>query len=138
MNGYGPSECSVSACINSHVKIDDEPSDIGYPVGIRAWVVDPQDHNKLVPIGCVGELLAEGPTLARCYLNDHEKTNEVFVHEPEWAVDSHGERFKLRGYLTGDLVRQSPEGSLNFVGRKDTQIVRSPNPYPLKAHPQRT
>jgi len=71
----------------------------------------------------VGELLAEGPTLARCYLNDGEKTNQVFIHDPEWAMDAHGNRQKLRGYLTGDLVRQYPDGSLSFIGRKDTQIV---------------
>ena len=114
----------MAACINSHVKADTDPKDIGHPVGINAWVVDPENHSKILPIGCVGELLAEGPTLARCYLNDDEKTKQVFVHDPEWAVDAYGKPRKFRGYLTGDLVRQFPDGSLSFVGRKDTQIVR--------------
>ena len=113
----------MAACINSHVKADSDPKDIGFPVGISAWVVDPENYNKLLPIGCVGELLAEGPTLARCYLSDEGKTDQVFIHDPEWAVDAHGKQRKLRGYLTGDLVRQYPDGSLSFVGRKDTQIV---------------
>jgi non-ribosomal peptide synthetase component F len=113
----------VAACINSHVKADSDSKDIGFPVGIKAWVVDPDDKNKLLPIGCVGELLAEGPTLARHYLNDDEKTKQVFINDPEWATDEYGERRKFRGYLTGDLVRQYPDGSLSFVGRKDTQIV---------------
>lgn len=97
--------------------------------------MDPENYNKLLPVGCVGELLAEGPTLARCYLNDSEKTNQVFIHDPEWAVDANGNRRKLRGYLTGDLVRQYPDGSLSFIGRKDTQIVGSLALYGLGRHP---
>ncbi|KAH7344235.1 hypothetical protein BKA66DRAFT_580205, partial [Pyrenochaeta sp. MPI-SDFR-AT-0127] len=33
VNAYGPSECSVAACINPHVRADSDPKDIGFPVG---------------------------------------------------------------------------------------------------------
>ncbi|OCL10210.1 AMP-binding-domain-containing protein, partial [Glonium stellatum] len=118
VNAYGPSECSVAAVTNPHVTSETDPKNIGYPVGIHAWVVDPDDYNKLVPVGCVGELLAEGNTLARCYFNDDQKTAQAFIRNPKWA-----EGRSFRGYLTGDLVRQNSDGSLNFVGRKDTQVV---------------
>lgn len=52
---------------------------IGSAIGGACWIVDPVDHTRLVPLGAVGELLIEGPTLARGYLDDPTKTNEVFV-----------------------------------------------------------
>jgi len=123
VNGYGPTESSVAAVINSKVTRDSDCKDIGFPVGVRCWVVDPHNHDRLVPVGCTGELLLEGPTLARCYLNNQQKTTESFIYDPEWTIydtdDSKGRRF----YKTGDLVRyNSDAGSLDYVGRKDTQI----------------
>ena len=120
VNAYGPSECSVAAVTNPRVTSETDPKNIGYPVGIHPWIVDSDDYHKLVPVGCTGELLAEGNTLARCYFNDDQKTAQAFVKNPKWA-----EGRDFRGYLTGDLVRQNSDGSLNFIGRKDTQVVSS-------------
>ncbi|KAF2802920.1 acetyl-CoA synthetase-like protein, partial [Mytilinidion resinicola] len=117
VNAYGPSECSVAAVANPKVTLQTDPKNIGFPLGIHTWVVDPSDYNKLVPIGCIGELLVEGPTIARGYLNDPEKTAQSFIRNPTWADDRN-----FRGYLTGDLVLQNADGSFNFVGRKDTQV----------------
>lgn len=96
-----------------------DPRNIGFPVSSRAWVVNPSDYNELVPIGCVGELFLEGFITARGYLNDDEKTSRAFIESTKWAADRH-----FRGYLTGDLVSQNPDGSLSIVGRKDSQVVR--------------
>jgi aryl carrier-like protein len=65
----------------------------------------------------VGELLLEGPTVARGYLHDAEKTAQAFVANPAWATRP-GSRF----YRTGDLVRYNEDGTIRFVGRKDTQV----------------
>ena len=93
------------------------PINIGYPVACNLWVVDPDDHNILVPLGCVGELLIQGSTLARGYLKDPEKTKASFIDPPSWALD-----YSTRMYKTGDLVKQATDGSYNFVGRKDNQV----------------
>lgn len=99
-----------------------EPKNIGYPISCRAWIVNPEDHHQLLPLGCTGELLLEGNTVGRGYLNDPDKTAQAFISSPpRWA----GER-KFRGYLTGDLAIFNPDGSLNYVGRKDSQVVRGP------------
>ncbi|KAK4224364.1 putative peptide synthase [Podospora fimiseda] len=112
VNGYGPAESSVAAVVNSRVGPDTDPKDIGMPCGVRCWLVDPSNHQRLVPVGCVGELLLEGPSLARGYLNDPAKTEDSFIVEQ-------GRRF----YKTGDLARyNSTSGSFTYVGRKDTQI----------------
>ncbi|KAL1959112.1 hypothetical protein VTO42DRAFT_2899 [Malbranchea cinnamomea] len=119
INGYGPSECSVSAVINNQMTVDSIPSNIGRRLD-RCWIVDAKNHNRLCPIGTVGELLVEGPTLARGYLNNPQKTAEVFIKNPKWAATRSGDR---RMYKTGDLVKFSGDGSMDmiFVGRKDTQ-----------------
>ncbi|KAI9371208.1 hypothetical protein BJX61DRAFT_548394 [Aspergillus egyptiacus] len=122
VNAYGPTEASVCAAANTKIHPESDPRDIGLPTGVNFWVVNPHDHNQLVPIGSPGELLLEGPTLARCYINNPTKTNEAFIGNPAWTRQnsSLGDR---RFYKTGDLVRyNSDAGSLMFIGRKDTQI----------------
>ncbi|KAK3290246.1 uncharacterized protein B0H64DRAFT_452780 [Chaetomium fimeti] len=121
VNGYGPAESSVAAVVNPSVGPLTEATDIGLPCGVRVWLVDPTDHNRPVPVGCVGEMLLEGPSLARGYLNDAAKTEESFIFGPEWAQGS--DNAPRRFYKTGDLARyNSASGSFSYIGRKDTQI----------------
>ncbi|KAK2871711.1 NRPS, partial [Arthroderma sp. PD_2] len=123
VNGFGPTETGVSCAIRPNVTATTDPKDVGFPVGGHCWVVNADDHDRLLPPGCVGELLVEGPTLARGYLNNAEKTKDVFVYDPAWARNANTANVSRRFYKTGDLVRyNSPEGSLNYVGRKDTQV----------------
>ncbi|KAF4539218.1 Nonribosomal peptide synthase protein [Lasiodiplodia theobromae] len=120
-NGYGPTECSIASAINPSVGPHTDAANIGWPVGGLLWVVDAQDHHRLVPVGGMGELAIEGPHLARGYLNDPEKTASAFIDNPEWMA-GFAESRKRRIYLTGDLVRCNPDGSIHFIGRKDTQV----------------
>lgn len=120
-NGYGPTECSIAATCVSHITLDTEPSNIGTAIGGTTWIVDPVNHDQLSPIGAFGELLIEGPILARGYLNAPEKTAAVFIEDPIWAV-TEGAVKPRRFYKTGDLVRYNSDGCIYFIGRKDTQI----------------
>ncbi|KAB5522985.1 non-ribosomal peptide synthetase [Coniochaeta sp. 2T2.1] len=122
VNGYGPAESSVAAVVNPHVGPDTAPNDIGMPCGVRVWLVDPADHNRLVPVGCVGEMLLEGPTLAKGYLGDPIKTQESFIAAPIWAEQMAGQQHQRHFYKTGDLARYISDGSLSYLGRKDTQV----------------
>jgi len=122
VNGYGPSECSVAAVVNSRVTFSTPPTHIGKATGARLWIVDPSDHNRLVPIGCVGELLVQGPTLARGYHGQADKTAEAFIPGTAWAPLCGADKPAWRFYKTGDLVRHCPDGTLMFIGRKDTQV----------------
>ncbi|KZN88925.1 Nonribosomal peptide synthetase [Penicillium chrysogenum] len=116
---YAPAECTVISHIG-RILPDTHHSNIGKSHGGVSWVVDPSDHNRLVPIGTVGELIVEGPTVSSGYLNDPAKTNEVFITSPSWLDEVRSHSGKM--YKTGDLVRQTSEGSLEFVGRKDDQV----------------
>ena len=120
-NCYGPAECGACA-IGRFTQSDSRPANVGRHFGAElCWVVDPENHNRLVPIGAVGELVVEGPTLARAYLDDLDKTRAVFIKSPGWAQVFQHKR-PQRVYKTGDLVRQNSNGTFDFVGRKDLQV----------------
>lgn len=85
------------------------------------WLADPADHNKLAPVGAVAELLIEGPSLARGYLNDPIRTTASFIDTPVW-LHAFRPSEKGRVYKTGDLVQSLADGSFRYVARKDTQV----------------
>lgn len=116
---YGPSETTIICLIRTHMAKSTEPTDIGKAAGGIMWIAHPKDHNRLMPIGCAGELLIEGPILARGYLDDPQKTAAAFIENPTWAASGSARR---RFYKSGDLVRYGSDGSIHFIGRKDTQV----------------
>ncbi|EUC31159.1 hypothetical protein COCCADRAFT_6918 [Bipolaris zeicola 26-R-13] len=130
INAYGPTECAVVAATAykstlDHKLIASEPGTIGTGSGCRLWIVHPRNHDKLMPVGTVGELVIEGPTVARGYLNEEEKTRKAFITNPLWTATiaaRDGAFETVRMYKTGDLVRYNSDGSVSYVGRKDTQI----------------
>tara|TARA_R110002003_G_scaffold124_21_gene11363 strand:+ start:16195 stop:27882 length:11688 start_codon:yes stop_codon:yes gene_type:complete len=130
INAYGPTECAVVAatCYKStldHKLLETEPGTIGTGSGARLWIVHPRNHDKLMPVGSVGELVIEGPTVARGYLNDEVKTAKAFIENPAWAstiASDHSTFATSRMYKSGDLVRYNSDGSVSYIGRKDTQI----------------
>ncbi|CCF41962.1 peptide synthetase [Colletotrichum higginsianum] len=125
INSYGPAECTPYSTTNDQAAGPETAVRIGTGAGALTWVVHADDHNKLVPLGLVGELLLEGPILSQGYLDDPEKTAKAFIEDPTWLLQGSaqtkqpGRRGRL--YKTGDLVRYNDDGSLTFVGRKDTQ-----------------
>ena len=123
-NVFGPAE--VGACMINKVNPKwSRAETVGLPSNSSCWLVDPVDHNKLVPIGAIGELIVAGPSMAREYLNDPTKTSSNFIIQPSWAdvTDSKYQRY----YKTGDLLKynlDSMDGSFDFVGRRDSQVKR--------------
>ncbi|KAH0276513.1 nonribosomal peptide synthase SidD, partial [Aureobasidium melanogenum] len=124
--GYGPCECTIGCTINSDTATGRDYISIGTGNGACMWIVNPDDHEQLMPAGAVGELLVEGPIVGQGYLNDPEKTANVFINAPSWLVKGHGKYAGRRGklYKTGDLGKYDPDGSggIIFAGRKDTQV----------------
>nr|ARJ54907.1 nonribosomal peptide synthetase 1 [Curvularia lunata] len=125
INAYGPTECAVWCTSHTNSSAEGyKPGIIGRPIASVSWVVDPDDHNKLAPLGAIGELLVEGPIQARGYLKDAVKTEAAFINNPPWLVTGSegyaGRRGRL--YKTGDLVYYDADGNLVYVGRKDSQV----------------
>ena len=126
VTAYGMTEC---ACYSTAAVLHDRgapctgsPSpnpptpklnDIGRPIANTRVYVLSRDRQP-VPIGVPGELYIGGEGLARGYLNRPELTAERFIPSP-FAPDE-------TLYRTGDRVRWSPEGTLEFLGRVDEQV----------------
>ncbi|KAJ4328811.1 hypothetical protein N0V84_000821 [Fusarium piperis] len=119
INSYGPTETCVDASQNPTVTTNSDPNNIGFAIGSYLWVVDRDDYTSLAPIGCPGELLVSGPTLARGYFKDQERTRTAFIdggHFP-WAKAGY-DRF----YATGDIVQRNADGSITYIDRRDLQV----------------
>jgi amino acid adenylation domain-containing protein/thioester reductase-like protein len=118
--GYGPAETGPSIT----GRVAERPEVLGNPLDNSLCIlVDPNDHEKLVPLGAIGELVVGGPSLLREYIGDSRATNSAVIVDPSWArgLDIANKRF----YKTGDLLRYSIDtldGQLDFVGRKDDQV----------------
>jgi len=100
------------------------------------WLGAPPDGSRDIPIGRdianvetflvedatlpgpgrAGELYVRGPTVARGYWGDPERTAERFVPDPR------DRPVRDTVYRTGDLVRLLDDGTYLFLGRRDGQI----------------
>lgn len=116
-NGFGPTEATgVSLCYHvTEVPEPGQPIPIGKPCkGAQVIVLD--ENDQPVSPGEIGELCISGECLAKGYMNDPEKTGQVFTPPPP-GID-----FGTRMYRTGDLVREIPSGDFVFISRKDQQV----------------
>lgn len=113
-NLYGPTEATVDVSYfdcSSRENLDYVP--IGKPIdNTQLYVLN--QVGQIQPIGVPGELYIAGDGLARGYLNQLKLTEERFVVNPFQQ--------NQRMYKTGDLVRWSEDGNLQFLGRLDHQV----------------
>jgi non-ribosomal peptide synthase protein (TIGR01720 family) len=119
-NSYGVAECAIRSVFRHDITPDTDFTNCGSAVGCCVWIANLNNFEELTPIGGMGELLIEGPTVARSYLGDPQKTREAFV-SPSWLKALFPER-KCRVYRTGDLVKYATDGTIRFVGRSDSQV----------------
>jgi amino acid adenylation domain-containing protein len=86
---------------------------LGRPINnVRVYIVD--EHLSPVPLGAPGEIVFSGVCVGRGYINDPERTQQAFLADPHCA----GQRL----YRSGDYGRWQPEGKLEFLGRRDSQV----------------
>ena len=112
-NLYGPTECTVDACV-CEVSSSLRPS-IGRPIpNARVYILD--GTGQTVPAGVTGELYIGGTGVARGYLNSAELTAERFVPDP------YSGEIGVRMYRTGDLGRWLDDGNIEYLGRNDYQV----------------
>ncbi|CAG9998538.1 unnamed protein product [Clonostachys byssicola] len=123
VNAYGPAETTILCTSNPGVKPTTSCRNLGSNMGANTWIANPAVHNQLQPLGCVGEILIEGPLVARGYLNDAEKTSSSFIENPSWAIGGNSDSQRPRRfYKSGDLGFFNTDGTITFTGRKDSQV----------------
>ena len=119
---YGVSELSglCSALLRSKGL---DRRNMGRGTGTRLWIADLYDPCRLAAIGCVGELVAESPGVARGYVGWEDLRDTGFVDTPSWSfLAPAGRSGKTRYFRTGDLVRYASDGTVLYLGRKDAQV----------------
>lgn len=114
VNIYGPTEATVYAtCYNLDRNNVQCKIPIGTPVAnMGVYILDKSQN--LVPTNVAGEICLSGIGLARGYINNPELTAERFVKNPYLS----GEKM----YKTGDIAKWRPDGTIEYLGRKDRQI----------------
>ena len=122
-NYYGPTETTVYSMVArvmgpgspSRDPLCDRGRNLGYPIrNTRIYVLD--QCGRPVPLGAPGEIFIGGIGVTRGYLGAPELTAERFRPDP-WADES-----TARLYQTGDLGLRLPDGSVEFLGRRDHQV----------------
>lgn len=116
VNAYGPTECTV--CATMHKVSDTLPEHIvNVPIGrpinnYEVWIMN--DQQMPCPVGVPGEMYISTVGIAKGYLNQPDKTAAAFVDHPHIP----GEKL----YRSGDLAKLLPDGTIEYVGRRDSQI----------------
>lgn len=83
----------------------------GRPLGNQRWYIL-NEIGKLCPVSVPGELYIGGKGLAKGYHNEPELTRESFVRHLSLGLL----------YKTGDYGVLHPNGTIEFLGRKDNQV----------------
>ena len=112
-NTYGPSETTVCA---TYYRYTGETTSRGsVPIGcaiagVGVCILD----EKLQPVkqGHKGEICITGAGVGRGYLHRPVETSRAFI-----------ERDGARMYLTGDMGVELPDGNIDFISRKDRQVM---------------
>ncbi|MGD2088789.1 MAG: amino acid adenylation domain-containing protein [Candidatus Aminicenantes bacterium] len=149
VNAYGPTEASDD--ITHHMMAKAPGSDlipIGKPIqNLNIYIVD--RNMNLSPLGVKGEICVSGVGVGRGYLNNPELTSERFIRvvnsHLSLVISSSRRLSKFTNdqcpmtndrsphhpitplphspiYRTGDLGYWNPDGTIEFLGRKDNQV----------------
>ena len=114
VNAYGLTETSDDT---NHEIMERAPRGTRVPLGrpinnVHIYVVDEQ--LQPVPRGAIGEIVFSGVCVGRGYINDPERTQVAFLADPH--------RPGQRLYRSGDYARLLADGTLEFLGRRDSQV----------------
>jgi amino acid adenylation domain-containing protein len=115
VNGYGLSECTIESVV---FDADGPTGDlrsglcpIGTPlIGNQVDIVD--GSGRQLPRGAIGEIRITGPGVGLGYLEGGKPR----------AVNGFGSREHHLSYTTGDFGRIDTDGTIQFFGRRDSQV----------------
>ncbi|MEM6684206.1 MAG: amino acid adenylation domain-containing protein, partial [Bacteroidota bacterium] len=115
VNDYGPTEATIvsqhfmqhtSQIYNSNLHLGSKVAET------EVFIVD--DMGKEAAVYQEGEIVFKSKYISKGYLNLEEKTKAVFMQDasnPEYYT-----------YHSGDIGKRFPNGTIVYLGRKDTQV----------------
>lgn len=113
-NMYGPTETTIWSSV-SKISTTTGAIFLGEPIAnTQLYVLD--TNLEPLPPGIAGELHIGGDGLARGYFNQPDLTSAKFIQ----TSSLNGSDTKI--YKTGDLVRRTEDGNIEFLGRIDHQV----------------
>lgn len=117
VNHYGPTETTIGKLMH----IVDKSRDYGVSVPIgkpfsNTTILILDAEMRFCPVGVPGELYIGGEGLSSGYYNNPAQTADVFIPNPV----QHSNHPTV--YKTGDLVKWSRNGDIEYLGRNDNQI----------------
>lgn len=114
VNMFGITETTVHVTARTLTRADALAATRSVGRAIPGWAVRVLDaRGRLLPPGSAGEIAVSGDGLALHYLHRPELTAQRFVTD---STDG------TRLYLSGDKGRMLPDGSLEHLGRLDSQV----------------
>lgn len=113
VNGLGPTESTVTLqyFINKQTEFTRNTIPVGYPVEETEILLLNEAGEKT---DISGEIAIRSPHVALGYWHKPNLTQAAFLPDPKYG--------SRRIYRTGDLGRVRPDGSIEFLGRKDFQV----------------
>lgn len=115
VNGLGPTESTIT--LQHYLHPDDDLHLVNVPVGyptIDTTVYLLDENKQEAPVWTTGEIVYKSSYLALGYWNNENETNTKFTVDP---ITGNG-----RVYLSGDLGKRMPNGTIVYIGRNDTQL----------------
>ncbi len=115
INGYGPTENTTFTCCHTIPLLSSgvERIPIGRPINnTQVYILN--SAMQPVPIGVAGDLYIGGDGLARGYLNRPDLTEQHWVDHPFQPG--------AKLYTSGDLACYLPDGTIDYLGRRDLQV----------------
>ena len=115
INGYGPTEATIFTTV-----FEVDKYYLNIPIGkpldnFKLYITDKSGH--MLPCGACGELMISGWQVSRGYLNKPEKTAEAYARN----IYDDTEGYEVL-YHSGDVARYLPDGNIQIIGRKDSQV----------------
>ncbi len=120
VNEYGPTECTVAMTQHTmttrNINAYGSCTPIGKPAhNVKVYILD--DYYNICLPGFLGELYITGESLSLGYWNKPDIQSQKFI----LSIFDQYEPYN-RLYATGDLAFYHADGSIEFMGRKDSQV----------------
>lgn len=123
---YGTSDICPLGISVAEVTSPSQLSRIAPPFIGRFWIVNSEDHRRLMPVGAIGELAIESPTLAY-KLGKNTSPREALLVQKGRS----GNGARTRFFKTGHRVRYMNDGTLEFITSCRDDVSVSGNVIPV-------